>query len=207
MELTNLPDVIIRKKAHRTRKVLTLDDRMKVLNELEKGKTCRQVAYEFNVGKTQIQSINKNRNEVLEGYEKNLRGDRKRLRYSTGNEPINGLVLKWFYDTIDSNVMVNRQMIQEAALKIACELGITKFCASNGWLDCFLKRNNIVFKELGAECGGIYCDNPLSFAYPVDVAVLVKFILFFIFFFYIYFLSSEIGIFYHNFFFYLFLFG
>ena len=41
-------------------------------------------------------------------------------------------------------------MLQEKALRFALELGLQEFKASNGWLECFLKRNNIVF---GKVCG------------------------------------------------------
>ena len=46
-------------------KVLTLDDRIKVL-ELSKTKSARKIADEMGVGKTQIQTILKRKSDVLD---------------------------------------------------------------------------------------------------------------------------------------------
>ena len=52
------------------RKVLTLDERIKVI-ELCKTKSARKVAEELGVGKTQIQSILKCKIELISNFEEN----------------------------------------------------------------------------------------------------------------------------------------
>ena len=47
----------------RKREVLTLEKRVAVINKTEEGKSCRTVANEFRMGKTQIQTIVKEREE------------------------------------------------------------------------------------------------------------------------------------------------
>ena len=45
----------------RKRKVLTLEERVSVLDKIEKGQSCCSVAEELGVGKTQIQNIVKDK--------------------------------------------------------------------------------------------------------------------------------------------------
>lgn len=88
-----------------TRKVLTLDDRVRVI-ELSKLKSARKIADEMGVGKTQIQKILKRKAEVLQDVENNVSGDRKRARRVTGNEDINDLVFEWFNDATSRRLPV-----------------------------------------------------------------------------------------------------
>ena len=46
---------------------------------------------------------------------------------------------------------VSGPLIQTQALKVARDLGLNEFKASNGWLQSFIKRNNIVFGGMHGE--------------------------------------------------------
>ena len=46
-------------------------------------------------------------------------------------------------------------LIQEQALKFAKDLGVDQLKASNGWLQPFLKRHNIVFCTMSGESGDV----------------------------------------------------
>lgn len=133
------------------RKCLTLEDRVKALKMMEAGKSCRSVADQMGVGKTQIQSILKRKRELLDEYEGNVNTQLKRQRRTTDNDEINELVYKWFLDATSRHVNVSGPLLKEKALKFAEDLAVTSFKASNGWLDSFLRRNNIVFKKQSGE--------------------------------------------------------
>ncbi|GFR60191.1 tigger transposable element-derived protein 6 [Elysia marginata] len=45
--------------------------------------------------------------------------------------------------------------MQEKAVQFATDLGITTFVASNGWLQSFVKRNNLAFGKLCGESGDV----------------------------------------------------
>ena len=61
------------------RKFLTLVERVKVIELNNKNRSARKIAEDFGVGKTQVQNILKRKAEVLEEYENNISGARKRL--------------------------------------------------------------------------------------------------------------------------------
>ncbi|XP_045178721.2 tigger transposable element-derived protein 4-like [Mercenaria mercenaria] len=139
------------------RKVLTLDDRARVL-ELSKNKSARKIAEEMGVGKTQIQNILKRKAEVLEDIENNVSGDRKRARRVTVHEDVNNLVYEWFKDVTARRLPVSGPILCTQALKFASDLGDINFKASTGWLASFLKRNNIVLGTMSGERGDVNKD-------------------------------------------------
>ena len=47
------------------RKVLTLEERVAVIQKIDCGKSCRSVAEEIGVGKTEIQGIVKDKEAIL----------------------------------------------------------------------------------------------------------------------------------------------
>ncbi|KAH3775866.1 hypothetical protein DPMN_177275 [Dreissena polymorpha] len=60
------------------RKFLTLEERVKVISLLGEGHSCRRVASDLGVGKTQIQSILKRKHEIMDEFEENVNGESKR---------------------------------------------------------------------------------------------------------------------------------
>ena len=68
---------------------MTLEQRLEFLKHLENGKSSREIVQIMGVRRTQIQTINKRKAEILDDYENNVSSDRKRKRHKTGNEEIN----------------------------------------------------------------------------------------------------------------------
>lgn len=62
------------------RKVLTLEERVEVINNFDKGQSCRAIATKAGVGKTQIQSIINSREKIMSQWKDGSgRSDRKYL--------------------------------------------------------------------------------------------------------------------------------
>ena len=134
------------------RKALTLAERMDVIKMGEEGKSSRYLAVKFGVGRTQILNIMKRKEEITADFEAAASPlSRKRKPRPTGNEPINELCLKWFIESTHQKNKLNGPLIQEKALQFAKELGISSFTASNGWLESFVKRNQLSFGKLSGE--------------------------------------------------------
>lgn len=127
----------------RKRKVLTLQERMKVIQMAEKWKkSTRKIASELGVGKSQIQMILKRRKELQESFHRNVPGSYKRLRFR-GNEKINQMCWKWFEESQSQGLSITGPQLQTKALEFASKFGSKSFKASNGWLEGFLKRHSI----------------------------------------------------------------
>ena len=98
----------------RKRKVLTLKERVSVVKEAEKGKFCRSIAEEIGVGKTQIQSIVKEKEEIMKRWESGSRGDAKYTKPRTASyQDIDEVTWEWFSRARAKNISVSGQMIQE----------------------------------------------------------------------------------------------
>lgn len=137
------------------RKFLTLDDHIKVIKLSEAGKSSRSIAEEIGVGRTQVQNIIKRKREVLEEHENNHNSAAKRFRRTTTFEDLNELLLNWFRDATSRQINVSGPLLKQEALGFDSELGLTEFKALNGWLECFLKRYNIIFKKMSGERGAV----------------------------------------------------
>lgn len=71
-------------------------------------------------------------------------------------------VLKWLKQCRDKKITIGGPILQEKAQQFAVELGHEKFRASNGWLQNFKKRNEIVFRKICGESGSVnetVCDD------------------------------------------------
>lgn len=135
--------------ASASRKVLTLDDRLKVI-DLGKTHSAREIATLMGVSKTQIQNIWLRKERILDESANNVSGSLKRKR-KPKNEELDTLCTQWFHDTIKRGRHMSGPLIQTQARRFAQELHLEGFRASNGWLGCFLKRNNLQLSVIGGE--------------------------------------------------------
>ena len=125
------------------RRFLTLVEGVKVKELNNTHRSARKIAKDLGVGKTQVQNILKRKAEVLKEYENYISGAMKHLCRTSENDEINELYLNWFQDATKRFMPVSGPLIQQQALKFARDPNNDTFKASNGWLDSFLKRNNI----------------------------------------------------------------
>lgn len=133
---------------------LSLEQRIEVLREHERGKSARKLAERFNCGRTQISKIIKEKDLILKEFEDFKFRGIKQLRHEK-HVDVNKAVLEWFKSVRAKNIPVSGPMIQQKAKEIADALGNENFSASNGWLDRFRVRNNITFRSLCGEAADV----------------------------------------------------
>ncbi|XP_041067296.1 tigger transposable element-derived protein 4 [Carcharodon carcharias] len=136
------------------RNELSMKQKVELILQSE-GKSQRQLAELFSIGKTQVQTILKRKAEILQAYEGNRDTARKRLCVRMEHGYLNLIMCRWFQHVQSQGVSVNGPIIQKAALHFAKELGINDFKASNGWLRSFRSRNNISFETFCDESPGV----------------------------------------------------
>ena len=139
------------------RKELTLQKKIELIRA-SACKSQRQLAKEFDIGKTQAANILKRKAEFLEAYETVYSTDRKRLKasnFTADLQEVDTRVYDWFKHVRAQSIPVSGPMIQIKALEIAKELNITKFQASSGWLCRFKSRHLITGCKLSGERGSV----------------------------------------------------
>ncbi len=116
--------------------------------------STRKLAEKLKCGKTQIQNILKNKEEILKNFEANVSSSLKTSR-GAKHEDVDIMLLNWFQRARSKNMPITGPMLQEKAMQIANALGRQpeEFKASNGWLDRFKTRNGIKAKVISGEAG------------------------------------------------------
>ena len=142
--------------ATRKRVILTLDCKVKVIRQHEKGICSRQLAAEFGVGKTQINNIVTAKADILKLWDDGVNGRRKlvaarRCPYVE----LNAKVFDWFCSARSRNIPLTGRLLQAKASELSREMGHDGFTASNGWLHRFQKRHNIKCSVLSGESADV----------------------------------------------------
>ena len=132
--------------------VFSLEDRVKVVECLAKGKSARSVAQSLNVGKTQVQTIAKEKDDILCYWKDGENGDCKYgKKRKCAYEDLNAVVWEWFCDARACNIPISGVMIQEKAVLLSLSYGYGDFTGLNGWLNRWKARHNIRCFVLNGE--------------------------------------------------------
>ncbi|XP_050315264.1 uncharacterized protein LOC126749591 [Anthonomus grandis grandis] len=130
------------------RKYLSIKEKMKIIEVSETtGLSSRKLAQKFQVGKTQVTNLLKNKADIRRRYQEGGNDERKRI-FPKKKLAVDQLVYKWFCQTRSRGISITRGKIQATALKAAECLGLDNFKASTGWLEKFRRRHNIILKEI-----------------------------------------------------------
>ena len=99
------------------------------------------IQLEYHVSSSTLSTIIKNKDKIIEEYNKNpgeLKNS-KRIRDSSFPK-LEEAVLFWYTQAVSSqNIIVDSSLILEQAQKYACFLNYKDFKASQGWLSAFQK--------------------------------------------------------------------
>lgn len=128
---------------------LTLGEKVRIL-EASKSSSQRNLSKDFKVSLGTINTVLKNRDQIMTQYLSGESSDTKRHRKGTCPD-VNEAVLRWFRTARSKIINVDGPMIQAKALEIAGQLGYNDFKASNGWLDKFKRANQISCRVISGE--------------------------------------------------------
>lgn len=136
-----------RKAMANKRKVLKLETKLEICQMLEaKERSQVQIAREFNLSKTTVNTIWKNREKHKTYFSKNA----KKLRTATYEDIENALMI-WLRQARSNNLPIGGPILKEKAIALAKELGHHDFKCSDGWLDRFKKRREVTFRTVSGE--------------------------------------------------------
>lgn len=145
-------------KPRKQLKTLTYLEKVKVIQEVEKGikKKC-EIAKDFAIPANTLSTILKNKDKILSHVGKDSGKTKKRVK-GPENPDIDECVTKWFKQARDKNIPLSGTLVRAKAEEFATTLGKNNFKASTGWLDGFKVRNEISFKTVCGESGGVNMD-------------------------------------------------
>ena len=148
-----------RNRTSTKRKILTLAERIEVLKKHDDGAgmSCRKIAEQLDVGKTQIQQIIQGKDKYMEQWKSaGMKSDRKYAKARrTMYGDLNEAVFEWFCAARSKNIPISGRLIQEKALLLSAQLDLDDFMASNGWLESWTRRNNIRLSALSGEAAEV----------------------------------------------------
>jgi len=123
---------------------LCVMDKVRVIAAGNAGLSQRQVAKQFGISKTQVQTLLKRKDEIMRCYNEGHQGWRKRTKFRRHSfEDINRLVSVWYTKQGDKD-KITGTVLKQKAMEFSVELGLgEEFKASNGWLDSFKRRYDI----------------------------------------------------------------
>ena len=134
----------------RSCKSLTLAQRIDVLERLGNKESHTSIASAFGVNQSQISRIQKNKEKIIEEWQRNINPDRKRKRAGK-SEDVEEALLRWFSQARSHQLPVSGPLLIQKADQLAHGLGMTDFKATNGWLERWKTRNAIQFKKQHGE--------------------------------------------------------
>ena len=75
---------------------LTIEKKKEIIDRIERGSTCRQLANEYHIDPKTVSNITMQKQLIIDLCEKNCTADRKRKMRSTDFDDINRLTYKFF---------------------------------------------------------------------------------------------------------------
>ena len=160
--------------ATRKRKCLSLETKINIITAIrEKGQSNSSIASQYGLSSSSISTILKMEDSLKGQWESNGSGQRKRQRVGRYDQ-IDQALMMWFTEIRDNhNVPISGNLLKTKAKHFATQLGIGDFTASNGWLDRFKKRNNIVYKSISGESASVDSDTVSDFKEKIKSVISV----------------------------------
>lgn len=134
------------------RKALDMATKRAIVTELSQGAKNCELVKKYNVSKSTISTILKNKEKIASSDANTA--DRKRLRKATYAD-VEDALLKWFVDARARNIPISGPMMLGKAKDFAFLLDFPDFCPGNGWLHRFKVRHGIVFKSIVGEARSV----------------------------------------------------
>ena len=150
-------NVIKREPGKLNKRRLTVDGKIKILDEAKKRKlSCRVIAKELKVGKTQINNVFKTEQTLREEFA-NFQGKGFKHTDSRSHQQfkaINDILYSWFKKCEASSIYLNKPLLKEEAMNIKQSLNrpeLDGFKVSEGWLDKWKLSHGIKEKQISGE--------------------------------------------------------
>lgn len=120
------------------RKAISLADKLKILEEVRKGKPRKDIAEKFGLASSTLSTILKNKEKNFK-FASNKNVNSKKLR-RTRYEEIDKATLSFVKFSREKNLPISGNILKEKAKDFSKIIGENSFKGSSGWLDKFKSR-------------------------------------------------------------------
>lgn len=140
---------LIRKKSRRSRRCISVEDKLKVLQDLKFGKSYTDIVEQYGISKSQLYEIKKHEVTLKELTSTNGCPKQSKIVKNKAKHPaIDNAVFEWFCSmrALKGNrkpLPISRAIIKYRSVLEAKRLGIANFSASDGWFYRWRWRYNI----------------------------------------------------------------
>lgn len=140
----------------RKRVLLTMNEKLQIVNRLEAGETITKLAKEFGIGVSTVGDMKRNAEKIKKfsvTLDKATTSDSAKSRKTmktADDQELDNVLFRWFIQKRSEGVPLSGPMIKEKALILNSKLGGSEdFKASSGWLEKFKHRHGI--RQLSIE--------------------------------------------------------
>jgi len=138
------------------RTALTLSDKVKLIELKETQKlSTKELITRFKCGKTQVYDAIKNKEKIMDEWVNSKNSGKSKRVKTPSFEQIDQKLYEWFVSVRSKNLPISGPIIQTEAMKLAEKMNVKDFKASNGWLEKFKKRHDIVWKQVNGEANDV----------------------------------------------------
>lgn len=134
---------------------LSLNEKLAVLQRLDKGESLQKIAKELNVGVTTIKDWRKNRKDI-ESYTVTIDGENTLKNRKTLKKPklelLDNALWMWFCQERRKGTPISGPILKEKAIVLHKKLEAeSEFAASEGWIDRWKTRHGVRFVFISDE--------------------------------------------------------
>ncbi|KAL4132599.1 hypothetical protein QTP88_009723 [Uroleucon formosanum] len=135
---------------------LTLSDKVKLIELKETQKlSTNELITRFKCGKTQVYDAIKIKEKIMDEWVNSKNSGKSKRVKTSSFEQIDQKLYEWFVSVRSKNLPISGPIIQTEAMKLAEKMNVKDFKASNGWLEKFKKRHDIVWKQVSGEANDV----------------------------------------------------
>ena len=135
----------------RSRKHITLQEKYKALKEISQGVLKKNIAEKHGVAKNTISTWIQDKHKIIAAYESGRANPKRNKTTKAENEDLDKSVFTWFKNSRENDISISGLTLKGKALQFAKSLNLPHFKASDGWLDRWKSRNNVVFRTISGE--------------------------------------------------------
>ena len=143
----------------RKRKEIPLETKYETIQCVEMGNEPKKDATaRFDILPNTLSTILKNKEKILESYEKSTISPARKRHRSSAHENMDVALYEWFKEKRNQNFPISEPILMAKSEEFATKLGDRDFSPNTGWLDRFKQRHGMVCRSMSGESAVVDTD-------------------------------------------------